>query len=110
MDFIVAETPRGPILHDLDSDIVAEDPTRSPAGLTFRTSDGVFERVFLVPNKAAEPAYVRETIAGSAHSFAGVQTASSSSSSQKTARSTGGVETPLGLVRVDRFSTHNKKG
>lgn len=73
MDFLVARTSRGLVLHDLDFDIVAEMPVTSAAGLVFRTSDGVTSRIYTVPADPAQPAHVRQLIAGASGTFSGLQ-------------------------------------
>ncbi len=81
-DFILAETPQGLVVHDLDTDIVARNPERAPAGLVFRASDGVVDRTYLVPLDRNQPASIRSVVSGSSRSFSGLQANGSGGTTQ----------------------------
>ncbi len=73
IDFIVATSPSGPILHDLDLDAVASQPETVEGGLRFHIYDPPFDRIYVVPSDATQSARVVQKVDGGGGSISGLQ-------------------------------------
>ncbi len=89
-DVVVAQGPKGLLLHDLDLDVVASAPQAVEGGQRFVIQLTALVRAYVVPDDVTQPVQVTETVVSSGPALVGVQ--ATSTGMQDVNLSLGGAE------------------